>query len=493
LSLSYVALFTDLLDEEERMKNCIFISLIGIILLSFVTIPFQSCSRVVEDDVFSAENFKNILPLREQAEFIEKMLRWKKENFMPELLMEKGIDMWIVTEEDRDIYMGLVPAFDDGLIRRFPYFMVFSLGEDQGKLEQISIGNMDDIEEWGPLFPGQVFTYEKSLENLVGIIKESDPQKIAMEMERTPELVKAFGEYASRLVSGKDLQNRWIEYRTPQQIEAYKTIVDITHDILAEAFSNKAIKPDVTTTTDVDWWVKQKLHDLGMEDVFGPTVMVWRSLEENKKYGDPESIFNIDIPPYCGTNTIIRRGDVLSCDFGIQYLGIETDIQHVGYVLKQGEADVPEGLKKALRRANRLQDILAAEFEEGRTGNEILFAALEKAKAEDLRPEIYCHPMGSYVYRYGIKGGVFPRYSSDFGPSIGREGHFDEEGRQLPTRSGEIPLNLNTAYAMELDVTYSVPEWGGQDIRIVLEEKVVYAKEGLIFPGGRQTEFHVVR
>ncbi|UCE42330.1 MAG: M24 family metallopeptidase, partial [Candidatus Aminicenantes bacterium] len=446
-----------------------------------------------ENDVFSTENFKNILPLREQAEIIEKMLWWKKENFLPEMMQDKGADMWIVTEEDRYIYMSLVPAFDDGLIRRFPYFLVFSLSEEQGELEQISIGNMDDIEEWGALFPGQLFSYEESLESLVSLIEKRDPQKIAMNTENMPELVKALGEYASRLVSGKDMQNRWIEYRTPQQIDVYETIVGLTHDILAEAFSNKAITPDTTTTTDVDWWVKQKLHDLGFEDVFGPTVMVWRSLEENEKYGDPESIFNIDIPPYCGTDTVIRRGDVLSCDFGIQYLGIETDIQQVGYVLKEEESDVPEGLKEALRRGNRLQDILAAEFIQGRTGNEILFAALEKAKAEDLRPEIYCHPMGSYVYRYGIKGGVFPKYSSDFGPSIGREGHFDEQGNQLPTRSGKIPLNLNTAYAMELDVTYAVPEWDGQDIRIVLEEKVVYTKEGLIFPGGRQTKFHVIK
>jgi hypothetical protein len=27
----------------------------------------------------------------------------------------------------------------------------------------------------------------------------------------------------------------------------------------------------------------------------------------------------------------------------------------------------------------------------------------------------------------------------------------------------------------------------------VLEEKVVLTKEGIIFPGGRQTEFHVIK
>ena len=91
-----------------------------------------------------------------------------------------------------------------------------------------------------------------------------------------------------------------------------------------------------------------------------------------------------------------------------------------------------------------------------------------------------------------MKGGV-SRNRASWGPGIGSEGRFDEEGNQTPTRRGEIILRHNTAYAMELDITYALPEWGGQDIRIVLEEKVVYTKDGLIFPGGRQTEFSVVK
>ncbi len=483
---------SDLLGRRERMsKNTS--SLVRMVLLCMILTGFGSgCGEKSQDAVFSKQDSITIFSEREQAEFIEKDLRWKKENFLPGLMKENQVDMWIITEEDEDIYLFLIPAFEDGLIRRFPYYMVFSIGENQEGLEQIPLGNMDDIEEWGPLFPDHVFSQEKSLEKLAQIVSERDPGKIAIGKGRTPELEEVLGPYAERLVAADDIRNRWIEYRTPKQIETYETIVNITHKILAEAFSNNVITPNVTTTTDVDWWVKQKVAAIGLAPVFGPTVMVWRSLEENTKYRDPEEYFNIDIPPYCGNNTVIRRGDVLSCDFGIQYLGIETDIQQVGYVLKDGETDVPAGLKEAIHRANRLQDILAVEFQEGRTGNQILFAALEKAKAENLRPEIYCHPMGAYYYRYGIKGGIFPKRSADWGPSIGSEGYFDEEGNQRPTRRGEIVLKTNTAYAMELDITYSIPEWNGQDLRIVLEEKVVYTQNGLIFPGGRQTEFYVI-
>jgi len=452
-----------------------------------------SCGRQACDEVYSTQSFKEILPVRENARLIEQWLRLKKENFIPELLSEFEVDMWVVTENDRSLYPFLVPANEEGLVTREPFFLVYNKTPEGNGAEEIHIGNMNSFREWGPLYPEQSFTFEGSVEKLLALIEEKDPGMIALGIEENPDLADALSGYSSRLASHDNLRNRWIEYRTPEQIKAYKTIVDITHDILAEAFSNKAITPDVTTTSDVDWWVKQKVADLGLDDVFGPTVMVWRSMEENKKYGDPETDFRIDVPPYCGNNNIIRRGDMLSCDFGIRYLGIATDIQQVGYVLKEGETDVPDGLKEAIRRCNRLQDILAAEFQEGRTGNEILFAALEKANAESLRPEIYCHSMGAYVYRYGMKGGILSQRTASFGPSVGSEGHFDEDGNQLPTRRGEILLRHNTAYAMELDITHSIPEWGGQDLRLVLEEKVVYTKEGLIFPGGRQTEFYVIK
>jgi len=386
---------------------------IGNFLFIAALLIFQ-CQR--RDDVFTTSSFKGILPVRENAKLIEQWLRLKKENFLPEMMREMKVDMWIVSEDDRALYPFLVPANEDGLVTREPYFLIYSNSKKGKDFKEIYVGNMNSFREWGPLYPDQAFTLKESVKKLLSIIKERNPQTIAIGNARNRDLERALGKYASRLVSANKLRNRWIEYRTPQQIEAYKIIVDIT-----------------------------------------------------------------------------RRGDVLSCDFGIRYLGIATDIQQVGYVLKEGEADVPDGLKEAIRRCNRLQDILAAEFQDGRTGNEILFEALKKAKSEHLRPEIYCHPMGAYVYRYGMKGGVLSKNTVSYGPSIGSEGYFDEQGNQLPTRRGNVILNSNTAYAMELDITYSLPEWGGQDIRIVLEEKVVYTKNGLIFPGGRQTEFHVIK
>ena len=196
------------------------------------------CGSQTCDDVYSTQNFKDILPARENARLIEEWLRLKKENFIPELLTEFETDMWVVTENDRRLYPFLVPANEDGLVTREPFFLVYCKSGDRSGAEEIHIGNMNNFREWGPLYPEQSFTFKASAEKLLTLIEDKNPGKIALGIEQNPELMAALEPYASRLAPHDNLRNRWIEYRTPEQIEAYKTIVDITHDILAEAFQS---------------------------------------------------------------------------------------------------------------------------------------------------------------------------------------------------------------------------------------------------------------
>ena len=50
------------------------------------------------------------------------------------------------------------------------------------------------------------------------------------------------------------------------------------------------------------------------------------------------------------TAPVIQRGDHLHTDFGIYAMGLATDTQHVGYVLKAGETDAPAGLRARARQ-----------------------------------------------------------------------------------------------------------------------------------------------
>ena len=41
-------------------------------------------------------------------------------------------------------------------------------------------------------------------------------------------------------------------------------------------------------------------------------------------------------------------------------------------------------------------------------------------------------------------------------------------------------------------VTVPVPEWGGQEVRIMLEQDAAYTENGVVYMDGRQTAFHLV-
>jgi Xaa-Pro dipeptidase len=42
---------------------------------------------------------------------------------------------------------------------------------------------------------------------------------------------------------------------------------------------------------------------------------------------------------------VIERGDVVHVDFGITYMGLNTDWQKVAYVLREGETEVPDNAR----------------------------------------------------------------------------------------------------------------------------------------------------
>lgn len=86
---------------------------------------------------------------------------------------------------------------------------------------------------------------------------------------------------------------------------------------------------------------------------------------------------------------IIQFGDMLHVDFGVTALGLNTDTQHLAYVLHPGETekDIPDGLLQGLRKVNRLQDIVVENMNVGMSGNDILSISLEEMRQSILADE----------------------------------------------------------------------------------------------------------
>jgi Xaa-Pro aminopeptidase len=172
---------------------------------------------------------------------------------------------------------------------------------------------------------------------------------------------------------------------------------------------------------------------------------------------------------------VIERGDVLHCDFGITALNLNTDTQHMGYVLHVGESDVPEGLKQALATGNRLQDIVVSAIQPGRSGNDALFASLAAMREAGIDGTVYSHPVGNHGHGAGPLIGLWDR----------------QDG--VPGR-GDVPIRPSTWYSIELQATSPVAEWDDQRVRMALEEDVQIAADGTVsWILRRQTEFHLVR
>lgn len=421
---------------------------------------------------------QQILPEVERARVIDEILNDKFNNLLPELMDQSNLDMWIVISREYNedpVLRTMLPA--TWLNARRRTILLFYRNKSRNSIEKLAVARYNvgaNIES----------AWDKEKEpdqwkRLVQLIEERNPNKIGLNYSKDHNIADGldktdYDEFMANLpkkhhkkvVSAEQLAVRWIETRTPREMVIYDQLVDITHDVIAEAFSEKVITPGVTKTSDVVWWMRQKVTDLGLETWFHPTVDVQRSSN-----GEESEFYSFSDKP---DEMVIMPGDLVHCDFGITYLRLNTDCQELAYVLKPEENEAPKFLVDGLKDGNRVQDFLTANMIEGRTGNQILLKSLTEAIAADLRPSIYTHPLGLYGHSAGTTIGMW-----------------DSQGGVMKDDGENYPLNPNTVYAIELNTTVTVPEWK-RDIRIMLEEAGFYGEDGFRYVNGRQTELLLI-
>lgn len=412
---------------------------------------------------------------RERALTVNRILADRLDNLLPGLMRETGIDMWLVINREYvedPVYLTLVPepAF---AARRTTMLVFHDRGPDKG-VERLTVSRYPIKGFYEPAWTGG--SLDEQWKRLGELIAERDPAIIGIDTSRdwpfgdglTASLRDRLMQeldpgLRDRVVSAESLCVRWLESRAPLELEIYPQIVALARRVIAEAFSSRVITPGATTTADVYWYIRQRFEELQLDPWFQPYVNVQRRGAANEPeapfFGEPEAV--------------IRRGDVLHTDVGICYMRLCTDTQEMGYVLRLGEEQAPEGLRRALEAGNRWQDLLTAEFVNGRTGNEILEAARQAAEQAGLAASVYTHPLGFFGHAPG--------------PTIGM---WDNQG-PTPVR-GEWKLSPNTCYAIEGNVKVRVPEWDDEWVQIKLEQSAVFDGKRVIYLAGRQTRWHLV-
>lgn len=421
-------------------------------------------------------NAQQVLSEKDRAVVVDEILAERFNDLLPKLMDKTEIDMWILISREYNedpILKTMLPA--TWLNARRRTIILFYRDKIKDTIEKISVARYNFGENI-------ISAWDKDKEpdqwmRLMQLIEERNPNKIALNYSKNFNIADGLDKtdyeefmdylpeiYKSKVVSSEKLANAWIETRTEREMIIYNQLVDITHDIINEAFSEKVITPGITTTTDVEWWMRQKVTDLGLETWFHPTVDLQRTQDSLKGH-----LYSFSDRP---DQMVILPGDLLHCDFGITYLRLNTDCQELAYVLKPNETEPPKFLVNALRDGNRVQDYLTSNFVEGKTGNEILLKSLDDAKKVGLKPAIYTHPLGSYGHSSG--------------PTIGMW-----DSQQGVSGNGDYPLLPNTVYAIELNTTVNIPEWN-RDIRIMLEEAGYFGEDGFRYVNGRQTHLMTI-
>lgn len=416
-----------------------------------------------------------VLPLREQAAVRDRWLSERIAEVAPALMREQAIDLWIVAAREYNedpVIETMLPATWMAARRR-TVLLLCDRGADR-PLECLAVARYDVgahfKRAWDP--ERQPDQWARVAE----LVAERTPRRIGVDVGPTfalgdglshaefQALVAALpDELAGRVTSAESLCVRWLETRTPSELEAYPHLCRISHEIIAEGLSEAVVHPGVTSTEDLVWWYREAIRARGLETWFHPSVEVQRAdaPERSGSFADE------------GGDLTIREGDLLHVDFGIKYLGLNTDQQQHAYVLRRGESQAPEGLRRGLAAANRLQDLLMGEYRVGRTGNEVLAAARAAAQAEGIAPTIYTHPLGFHGHAAGATIGMWDMQAGVPG-------------------TGDWPLHASTVWSIELNATAPVPEWGGKAVRFMLEEDAWFDGSTCRFLDGRQTELWLI-
>ena len=416
-----------------------------------------------------------LLSVREQQRVREGWLKKRLDTMLLPMMRQNKIDMWIVTNEE--FHADPVTAY---IAPPLPYvgrreFFVFA---DRGgdKLDRIAIVRYGE-EHLGFFFellnpPGREIG-----PTLRRIVEERNPKTIALNIggmrgatdglthEAYKFLADAVGpDYASRFVSAAPLIVEYMDTRLPEELEHYRTAVELTDILTQRAFSNEVITPGKTTAGDVRWWFLQQVNNLGLDVWFQPDLRIQR---HNKEPGKTQQFLSVT-----SESEVIQPGDVIHIDCGVNYMGLSTDWQKMGYVLRPGEKDVPEGLKKALTNTNRLQDALFTHIKPGVKGFEVYDATMADMKKLGIEAMIYSHSVGNQGHALGA--------SIDF-------------RRPTTGNSLEPPFREGSYTSVELNTSTPVPEWDGQKVTIMMEDDAYLTKDGMKWFRPRQTAFYVIR
>lgn len=391
-----------------------------------------------------------IRSLKEQYALKDQCLKERLEIILPQVMEDADVDMWIVASKEYHedpTFKAMVPA--EYLTARRITMFAFSKEADGIHRYSLSMPDKSVAKFYESKWQ---FGKEDQMVALKRLIEEKDPKRIALNMSKEFAVCDGFSiglyqmfkeslgeDIMNKMVNDDLLAMKFMEIRTPTELKLMPEVMSVAHDIMERMYTTDVIKPGITTTNDLEWFMKEEVNKLGLSYWFEPTMDLQRKNGDESRYD----------------SCVIQKGDLLHCDFGIYYMNMCTDTQRLGYVAKDDEDTMPQSLLDGMKVGNRFQDIVRENMIVGRTGNEVFEAAMKQAKEEGIQAMLYSHPCNMYGHGPGPTIGLFSNQNA------------------IPVK-GDVKLSNNTVYALELNVKVD-------DYYYFLEETVALTDDGVNF------------
>jgi Xaa-Pro aminopeptidase len=397
--------------------------------------------------------------------------RLKLDRFVLPAMREEGIDMWIVLTRE----YAVDPLAADFGVEKAVAKTALIFSDNGAKLEKIAIAASYDID---PIIKTGIYdtviSYrdEGLAPHLEKIVTERKPEKIAVNIsEDSPiadGLTSGMFKYLKRTLGDKyefvSSENIVMSMRSqllPEEIEIMREAVKITERILEKALSSDVIKPGRTTEKDVANFIKRLMRNYKVKPSWDAETCPSVNTGITRGHSEPGDY-------------VIRRGDIVTIDFGINLDGYCTDIQRTAYVLREGEDKPPEHILKMWETNVRAIEEGFKQMRPGVRGIEIDSSArgVIVSSGYDDYPHATGHPIGYSTH--------------EIGPILGPNWE-DRYGKKV-----FYTLRSNQVFALEPSVYLFDKKRGGY-LRIGIEEDVLITEDGAEFLSTPQKELIVIR
>ncbi len=390
----------------------------------------------------------------------------EKVNQAIDILKEQETDIWLTfvreTSGVRDPALDLLIGAND---LTWPSALIITRKGEKiaiiGNLEKDALQRLNVFDE--------ILGYDTAVSELLRTtITRLNPDRIAVNTSRNNvhadglthamyEFLKEYladTPYADRLVSAEPVINSLRGRKTPAELARIRRAVEITDEIFKKTYA--FIKVGMTEIE-----VGAYMHKLANEYGVG---LAWPAENCPAVNSGPNSPVGHNGP----TDIKIERGHIIHFDFGVKYEDYCSDIQHVCYVLREGETEAPLEVQRGFITLRTAVEKSREAMQVGVTGNAI-----------------------DTISREIITDSGYPEFPYALGHQLGRVAH--DGGALLGPlweKYGDSPnQKLEVGQVFTIEPGLAIPGYG----YLGLEEDVVITPNGAEYIGEPQREIILIK